>query len=350
MRNLTIFLPLSLSVIAGCTSAQRAEVQNPTGAMLRTDYLGGTDVEGFHFAIARVACDGEEVAPFSWSSTVDLADSVFPHGVELVEETFDSSSQHIGSDLFVALEAGCYQVTATPATAIEGEDWTPSADCAASSTQSVEIDDGTTTDVILVSQCQGDVEIGNLNAVASINHPPVVELAVDTAFNYQCEPVTVCAIATDDDNDAIAFAWDADTFSVTEGEASIIGVEDAHFIWEQCAVVVTESIAAHEVSVTAYDLDAAGARLEDTVDQDSHDDQTMSVHTQWGEEPMCWDADAGEVVRVDGYDDIARAEGCSYADPDAYLCGESSDLPVAYQAMICEDGVVLPSAYYPGCE
>ena len=356
LNKLSVVICVLSTVIAGCsTGPNQADASMlETGVNLRTDYLGGTDVEGFHFDITRVACDGEEIEDWSTSFNVDLADSVFPHGVELLEQTYDSASQHVGSDVFVSLEVGCYSVDATPASRVDGDDWVASEDCAESATEVAEVTDGATSEVVLLSQCVGDEFLGNLSAVATLNHPPVLEIALDTAFALQCEEITFCALSWDDDNDPIEFGWellsDATVYSGEISELEAVGIEDGHVIWEQCATMVGADIAEFEFLVTAYDLDADGGRLEAAVEGESHDTQQFAVQTSFGETPMCWDEDAGEAVIAEGYAEVARAEGCDYLTPEEMFCSGEYEVDSLVAAELCDGAALREDVYYPSCD
>ncbi|HHO50158.1 MAG TPA: hypothetical protein ENK18_04610, partial [Deltaproteobacteria bacterium] len=174
-----------------------------TGASLTIDYFGDTDVVGFHFTVERVACDaGDSFVPETTEANVDLVDGIFPGMISLVEQVLDADSRHLGSDLFLTLEPGCYDVTATPAASIDGDDWIASADCATASAEGIEVLGGQTTEATLLSQCLGD-PIGGLDVLVLLNHPPSFDLEIDEKFNYECEPVNVCATISDPDDDPI---------------------------------------------------------------------------------------------------------------------------------------------------
>ena len=201
------WLPLLIgaSVTAGCIDpvSDRAE---STGAMLSVDYFGDTDVVGFHFNIERVACDAADAfTPFTVEANVNLVDGIFPGMIDLVEQTLDPDSRHLGADLFATLEAGCYDVMAPPAQEVSQDDFMPPVDCGTASIDGVEVRDGTTSEVTLISQCMGD-ENGALDTLVTLNHPPVVDVYFptddrdgdgyanddDSKFAYECEPAEAC--------------------------------------------------------------------------------------------------------------------------------------------------------------
>lgn len=328
-----------------------------TGANLTVDYFGDTDVVGFHFDIERVPCGpGDAFTPFSASANVDLHDGIFPGMISLLENNpLDAKSRHLGADFFLSVEPGCYNVTATPASAFAGEAYTASSDCAAASTDPlapIQVIAGQTTDVpMLVSQCAGS-ESGAIDTPVGINHPPYVTVEIDEKFNYECEPVQVCATAHDVDDDPIEFAWDklsgSSIFDMQVGPATVVGFEGGHRIWQQCATIVTRYTGGYDFEVTVYDLAwDAGAlvRFEDLTGEDSHASLQFPIYTNWIEEPLCFDA-AGDLVSADDVD-IVRAPGCSWTTTEQWYCTMAD---AQTQQLVCPGGNFDAAALYPECD
>lgn len=70
-----------------------------------------TDVSGFRSDIET--CAGDDVV----TSENDLVEMALPGGVSTFENApFDTDSEHVFADNFELLDAGCYDVTATPIT------------------------------------------------------------------------------------------------------------------------------------------------------------------------------------------------------------------------------------------
>lgn len=162
MRRFGPMALLGALVFGGCVAVEAdsgAAGEDTTGARLLMDYSGDTDVVGFHFVFRRTACDADDVFdPFSVEFNVDLADSIFPGMVEDVEQNpTDDEARHLGAEMTVLLDAGCYDVEAHPAKFIDGDDWEPSDECSAAATpddEPIEVLDGETVQVPpLVSQC-----------------------------------------------------------------------------------------------------------------------------------------------------------------------------------------------------
>jgi hypothetical protein len=142
------------ALLVGCVTGPG---MGGTGALLSADILGGTDVIGFHYVVERTTCSGEAIDPWVEAFNVNLVDGYLPGGVDVIEQSFDPDSRHLAADLFFSLDAGCYEIQAHPARAMDGDAWTPSDQCSVATTPSpVEIVDGQTTEgILLISQCNG---------------------------------------------------------------------------------------------------------------------------------------------------------------------------------------------------
>ena len=367
-RALGLSLPLAL---LGCVDGPTAKGPVGTGAALQVDTLGGSDVVGVRLEIERVACEASDAfSPLVVTAEVDLVDGLFPGQIELVERVYDPASRHVGADLFVALPPGCYDVLAAPASAIGAPgEWTPSADCAAARVEGAEVFDGRTTELTLLSQCVGDPS-GALDTLVTLNHPPVVVVDFPTAdrdgdgvangddgkFNVECEPVEVCATITDANDDPVEVIWDqvegAPLFSLRPGALQVIGFEDGHRIWEQCATVVTDVPGSVELRASAYDLGYAGGavvRIESLVaPEESHDDLSFPVHTSWGEGPRCVEA-GGAIVPVAG-SAVHQVAGCDVTSAEEWYCGGAGEPDAASVAYLCEGGALREELLYPPCD
>lgn len=150
-------LGLPLVILSACVDgaggAPEAEASQ-TGALLRVDAAGFTDVVGFHFSIDRVACDAAEAFhPLRIEADVDLLDMALPGDFELRAHSFDEQSDALAADLFVSLPPGCYEVAAYPARDFPASGWLPSADCAPAPAAAASVEDGATAELLLISQC-----------------------------------------------------------------------------------------------------------------------------------------------------------------------------------------------------
>lgn len=379
MNRIPALTALALLMACGTTPDSTAPKTGETGAMLSVDYFGDTDVIGFHFDIERVACDGDDAfTPFTVSANVDLLDGIVPAMLTIVEQTYDSTSRHLASDLFVTLEAGCYDVLAAPASAFDGDDWTPSADCSTASQDGIEIVDGLTTETILISQCVGD-EAGALDTLVTLNHPPQIcgddgdgngegsstsggsdicdGVVIDEKYNYECEPVSVCVTAFDVDDDPLEFVI-ANTGSLADFAINtlpgptVVDFADGHRIWEQCYEVVTRWTGSYEFTIDVYDLGNDGGshvRIESLVDGTSNDDLAFPIHTNWIEEPMCFD-ETDTLVEAAG-SEVDRYPGCGWTDAETFYCSGAYDhmFDASIKEFLCDGTTLIEEALYPEC-
>jgi len=327
-----------------------------TGALLSVDYFADTDVKGFHYVLERASCSGEAITPQTWEFNVNLADNIFPGMVQHIESVLDEQSRHLGADLFFSLEPGCYDVTAIPASELDVATgaWTPSADCSAASASGIEVVDGQTTEApLLISQCVGD-PIGAIDVTVVLNHPPVISVEIDEKYNYECEAVEVCVTAWDADDDPIEYVFSQNSgpalFQLDQGSPQVVGFDDGHRIWEQCATYVTQWTATYGMQVEVFDLGVQGGnlvRFEDITGEPSHDSMTFPVYTNWIEEPMCIDM-SGAAVPVLGAD-ITRVPGCSWTTAEQWYCSGSYAADPAVVAYVCDGTSLIEDALYPDC-
>lgn len=152
-------------------------------------------------------CNGTAVAERTSPLEVEsLPTSLQPAG---------AGDQHRFSDALFTLDPGTYRVCAVPQTDIGN----PSSVCAA--TESVaEVTPGVTTEVLLVSQCNGN-QRGGLDAIVVLNDAPVVDdLSISPSkFIGTCEEATLTATVSDPDGDEIA----AITWQLLTPGATLVG-------------------------------------------------------------------------------------------------------------------------------
>ena len=251
-RSITALLAL---VLAACAppAAEDAGGDGPaftrsTGLALTYDILDDTDVAGFNFTAVPVDCDTglplAGVDPFT--AFEDLEDLFLPGTGGMFENApFDGSSQHIFSDHFFALPAGCYDVTVQPVTA-SGED---SKDCASATATGVEVNDGETTEIMLISQCAPTGTTGGLDVIAVINHPPQITGLTYDPSKFICEDTTtICVTATDPDNDPVTIVPTGGT-----GWTLVSTTEDPD-TGVTCFEFQFPGPGDYEVTFTAYDM------------------------------------------------------------------------------------------------
>ena len=189
----------------GCVDDPETGTPDRTmGLALSADVLGSTDIAAVRFDVTEVACtpgNGDSVTGETWTATTDFEDMFLPGGIPTFEDKpYDADSSHMFADRYFLLPAGCYDVLVTPLDQAGAD----SSDCASAHQDGVEVVDGETTEILLISQCQGPAR-GGLDVIATINHPPEID---DLTFNPSkfvatCEGTVVCVTASDPDGDPL---------------------------------------------------------------------------------------------------------------------------------------------------
>ncbi|MFB6351583.1 MAG: hypothetical protein ABEN55_23845, partial [Bradymonadaceae bacterium] len=228
-----------------------------------------TDVAGFRFDIDT--CAGDDVV----SSEKNLEDMRLPGGISKFENApLDADSEHFFADNFELLDAGCYDVTATPVT----DTGQNSQQCQPAHAENVQVEDGQTTEIFLISQCEG-VERGGLDVISSINHPPAIESMDFQKFTQQCRQSTVCATFSDPDDDPIDVRWEPVGDAEFVGQPTINTRQTAEGRTVSCVTAIPANPGTVEFDVTAFDLAGNGERMESksTVEQ-SRDSLRFPLH------------------------------------------------------------------------
>lgn len=220
-----------------------------TGLALTYDTLADTDVAGFQFTATAVDCaTGLPIVPPSvFTAFEDLEDMYLPGTGMFAGAPLDAASQHLFSDHFFAVPAGCYDVTVQPMTA----DGTPSRDCAPATQFGVTVLDGETTEIMLISQCRSDETSGGLDVIAVLNHPPTITgLAYDPS-KFICEDTTtVCVSVTDPDDDPITVVPGG------SGAWTVIGMteETVDGVYTACYTLQFPGPGDYSITFTAFDM------------------------------------------------------------------------------------------------
>ena len=353
-------LVITLTGTLGCGADSDGETADDdltsrTGMNLTVDLDGDTDVSFIRFSIERVSCDNEVFEPFSTEFVTDLEDLSLPGMIsEFEDNPLDQDSSHIFADQFTVLAAGCYDVTITPLNAQEE----PSGECRAATQEGVEVEDGLTTEIVLVSQCDGP-ENGALDAVAALNHPPtIVSMTFEPSkFVFECEMVELCVTAIDPDQDPLEFEWAKlngsnlhDGFTVLSTETSPDGSVT------QCVGLTPRFTGGYGFDVTVYDLaqsDNGTVRFEQWLAEqgypaESRDSLEFPLYVNWDIEFQCYDPATDTYAQLGGARTIDRAPGCSWTTPAEFYCnpGYVGD-DVAYY---CPGGTFDPTSVYPSCQ
>lgn len=228
----------------GCSGPEGPDpTLSTSGVALSVDFVGNTDVAAMKFTVARVACDGEGFEPFTQEKVVALEGMALPDAPAYEDNPFAVEASHLFADAFFWLPQGCYDVDVVPLNAA-GE---PSVDCGGAHADAVAVNDGAVTEITLVMQCEGP-EMGGLDVVGTLNHPPLIDLVVyaPSKFVFVCEPATLCAYASDPDGDPLEFAW------ATLGSDFTVLYSDPS--GSSCIEITVPEPATEMITVTVFDL------------------------------------------------------------------------------------------------
>ena len=359
-------LALSAIVLAGCGSelgsgTSELRPNDYSGARLTVSLSGNNDVVGFHFEVDRVECTaGETYDDFHYEEDVSLDDTSFPGRIEFLEEApLDEGSDHVGADFFIALDPGCYVVTATPASEITDTGYTASDECSTATSDPLEVVGGYTTETVLLSQCEGDL-VGAIDALVVTNTPPTVIPNIENKFNNQCEEVVICAQAWDPDDDRVEFEFERidgpDFFSISYGDVELVGYEDGNKLWEQCATIVTQELGDYNVEIRAYDLayDDSGTevRFEDYTGEDSHGWIQVPIHTGWQQSDTCIEDDGSYTTTSGSYEGTGDGDPatCDVISDEEFYCSGAYDVDPDVVDFLCDGTDLRGDELYDECE
>ena len=265
-RSLCCLAALTL-LAAGCADGATSdgpETLTQRGLALTFDALADTDVAGVQYTVTGVDClTGAPLDPaLVRTVSEDLSDLFIPGGnATFGDNPLSTSSRHLFADHFFSLPAGCYDVIVQPVDA-QGD---PSQDCAPASASGVEVFEGATTEILLISQCVSDSH-GGLDVIAALNHAPSI---LDTTYDsskFICEDTTtLCLTATDADDDPLTIDWGAPSGAtlVSQTQTSTPASDDLLATTTFCAEWSFDAPATYTFDATIYDLgyDAAGAPI-----------------------------------------------------------------------------------------
>ena len=165
-----------------------------------------TDVALMRYSIDRIACeDGEQIDALNRTITVRLENMMLPGGIPAFENSpLDKNSAHPFSDHFEVVPAGCYNINAMPL----NKNGDTSADCAAAWANGIQVLDGETTEVALISQCKG-AAVGAVDTTVALNQPPtLLDLTyTPSKFIHAGDKDVICVTADDPNGDPVEFAW-----------------------------------------------------------------------------------------------------------------------------------------------
>lgn len=329
-----------LFVLAAC-SVSNGPTSLDAGVQARVAVLADTDVASVQLTATEVDCvtgdpivDGVVFTDASDMLGMSLAD------FDLPDDPFSSTTEHDFTDIFMLLGAGCYDLVASPLDA----DGLPSQDCYdAVSDGPVEVIDGQTTEVVLISTCEGQ-STGGLDSIVVFNvEPTISDLTYDPSkFTTVCEPVVVCAEATDPNSDPMEFVW-----SVPDGSFTVVSSEQIGATMTECIEVTANGPGTQQIDVTIYDLLDDGTRIEDYLASignpvPSHDMLTVPLHVSDGDGDADGDGVCDSVDVCEGGDDSIDTDGDTVPD-ECDECELGDDL-------VDDDANGIPDACDQPCE
>lgn len=196
-KALMICCLAALGALSACDAGDSGEQQSHSSAAARIEsalIADPHDVAGFFY---QIECEDG----FSYSEYVALEEEMLPPWLDP-----DAGDSHYFSDLFTVLPEGECKVCATPMQ----DQTTPSAECG-QVCSGFEVMAGQTTEIVLMSQCEGDPS-GAGDIVAGLNDPPVI---VDVNLNkFIClgEKLEVTVHAEDPNGDTITYNFQVVTW------------------------------------------------------------------------------------------------------------------------------------------
>jgi hypothetical protein len=210
-----------------------------------------------------------------------VATKVVPVETEMlpahIETAGSDGDKHPFGDALFILPPGDYLVCATP----HVDAATPSPDCApVSGTATVVAEQ--TTEIVLISQCEGE-PAGGLDVVVVLNDPPRIDNIIfeTSKFITMCEFETITVAASDPNGDLLTYAWEIVTHPPGQQGSLVGGGASVQFRPDRGGM--------YEIKVTVDDGHDRTARL------------TFPVHVSPG--PCCQGSCGGQAAGGDCYCD-----------------------------------------------
>jgi PKD domain-containing protein len=230
----------ALLASAACSNPSDDAVDGPVGSVtIALTAASAHDVVAVQYQVGPLqeGCGG----PNAIATTVALESENAPPSVQ------PGGDAHRFADALFTLDAGDYIVCAQPLA--QGN--VPSAECAATST-SVTVFESVTTEVLLVSQCDGDAS-GGLDGTTILNDPPHIDVLTvqPSKFISTCQVATMEVDASDPNGDSILYSWNVDSGPSTW----VLGAND------DTATFDPADPGDYTLSVTAFDTYGATASL-----------------------------------------------------------------------------------------
>jgi len=270
-------LSLTLATVAACQSPDTFR-QDDANFRARVSVSLETDVASISVTATPVDCaTGLATGEAPTTDTANLLGRALADFENDLDPT-DAASDHDFADVFMVLAPGCYDVDATP---LQADGVTASTDCSNAADLGVQVTDGVTTEVLLMSSCLG-MESGGLTTIVAFNETPTISDGAfsASAFTDQCVATTLCAEVTDPNADPIEFVWTAATGAA---DFTVVSSTQTDTVSEECVDVLPTTGDDVDVDVTVFDLLEDGTRIEDYlaangVSATSHDSLIVPVY------------------------------------------------------------------------
>jgi Putative metal-binding motif len=300
---------VGLGLVSGACSSRdemgvASEEKVPTGLQVQALVSDGTDVESISYSVQQVDCVTGASVGYPEVIYVPLSSDYVPGDIaELEDNPLAADSAHLSADAFVVAPAGCFDVTATPL----GASGQASADCAIAKKSGVVVEQGQTVEVLLINQCAGD-DPGALDAVAALNHEPVIDDVWFGEGKFICgSSGTICAAAHDPDGDPLEYALELPADALCS--ATPLPSEGDVLCWS----LACSDFGKHTFAVVVYDQlsgDAGPVRIEDWLAAEGYASESHS--------------ELNAFAYFEGISVYADADGDGYGDPSStsLACGD----------------------------
>lgn len=244
MKRMSIVL--AMSTIAGVASSCGSEkpkepVLGSAKTALRTASMidKNSDVTGMKYTVTPCNSPSNPII-------VDrpLEDQILPGNIpELANNPLDKDSSHLYADLFLTVTPGCYNISVQPTTAAGGN----SAICAPAWKSGVQVAEGETVEVFLMSQCAGN-DPSAIDTIAAINHEPSLSKVAFDSSKFVCGgSERICVFGSDVDKDPLEFEL------VVPTGCTVSGPPIPHF-GEACFSITCHDWGRVALTAKVYDL------------------------------------------------------------------------------------------------
>jgi hypothetical protein len=351
----------AILLAVGCRHGSGDPSTSKTGAALKVDYLGASDVAGVKFTATAVSCTpGGTFMASTTQALVNLQDNLASGGLSPGAHGPSDVSGHVFASAFLSLAPGCYDLVAAPGKVVNPGTgaFTASTECAPASTKGVMVASGKTTQVsTLISQCTGAAGPGSVDVPVALNHPPTVVLKVPDTSGFQCELLEVCAFVSDVDNDPLQVGFaeaspPGSPAAIIDADPMLtaLGMSGGIRRYSRCARIAFPELGSRSFVVTAFDLSKDGTTIESNLPtgQTSHATSELMLRNLPGFGPECLD---GSTVRpIEPSFAVQRAPGCTWASPAEYYCSLTFAASGGFDlASTCPGGTFDPSSVFPAC-